>query len=79
MTTAVLAGEGVPLFLVRLDSKNTTGYIGSSGRLYQALTSAITASVTELMNSGLTSVPYCSARNPRISRTAMPRAYFATM
>ena len=38
-------------------SKKTTGYIGSSGRACQAPTSAITASVTELMNSGLTSTP----------------------
>src|SRR5690606_5279524 len=56
-------------------SKKTTGYIGSSGRVCQAVTSAMTASVTELMNSGLTSVPYCSARNPWISRTVMPRAH----
>ena len=39
----------------------------------------MTASVTELMNSGLTSVAYCSARKPWISRTVMPRAYMATI
>jgi len=43
------------------------------------VTSAITASGTELMNSGDTSVPYCSARKPWISRTVMPRAYMATI
>lgn len=30
---------------------------------HQVAASAMTASVTELMNSGETSVPYCSARN----------------
>ena len=30
------------------------------------MTSAITASVTELMNSGETSTPYCSVKNPWI-------------
>ncbi len=56
-----------------------TGYIGSSGRACQAVTSDITASVTELMNSGLTYVPYCSARRAWISRMVMPRAYMATI
>ena len=37
----------------------------------------MTASVTELMNSTETSVPYCSARKPWISRTVMPRTYMA--
>lgn len=39
-------------------SKNTTGYIRSSGRDCHAPTSDITASVTELMNSGDTSTSY---------------------
>jgi len=50
--------------LTRSASKNTTGYIGSSGRACQAVTSAITSSVIELMKSGETSVPYCSRRKP---------------
>ena len=50
--------------MTRRASKKTTGYMDSSGRDCQAVTSAITASVTELMNSGETSVPYCSARKP---------------
>jgi hypothetical protein len=33
-------------------SKNTTGYIGSRGRICQAITSPITASMTDLMNAG---------------------------
>ena len=37
----------------------------------------MTASVTLLMNSGLTSTPYWSARKPCTSRTVMPRAYMA--
>ncbi len=48
----------------RSASKNTTGYIGSSGRDCQAVTSASTASVTALMKSGVTSVAYISVRNP---------------
>ena len=63
----------------RSASKKITGYIGSSGRLCQAVTSAITSSVTLLMNSGDTSVAYISARKPWISRTVMPRAYIATI
>jgi hypothetical protein len=43
--------------LTRSASKNTTGYIGSSGRFCQAAASAITSSVTELMKSGETCVP----------------------
>lgn len=39
----------------------------------------MTSSVTELMNSGETSVAYCSSKNPWISRTVMPRAYMATI
>ena len=35
--------------------------------------------MTELMNSADTSVPYCSARKPWISRIVMPRAYMATI
>jgi hypothetical protein len=46
-------------------------------RACQTVTSSITAPVIELMNSGDTSVPYYSARNPWISRTVMPRAYIA--
>ena len=61
----------------RRASKNATGYIGSSGRLCQAVTSPITASVTELMKSRETSVPYCSVRNLWISRAVMPRVYMA--
>ena len=34
-------------------------------------------SVTVLIRSGETSVPYISARNPWISRTVIPRAYSA--
>ncbi len=41
--------------LTRSASKNTTGYIGSSGRLCHAVTSATTASVTVLIRSGETS------------------------
>jgi hypothetical protein len=52
-----------PIFK-RSASKDTTGYIGSSGRACQAPTSAITASVTELMNSGDHSVPYGPASKP---------------
>jgi hypothetical protein len=48
--------------LTRSASKKTTGYIASSGRLCQATTSAITSSVTLLMNSGETSVSYISCR-----------------
>jgi hypothetical protein len=44
------------LIFTRSASKKTTGYIGSSGRACQAVTSAITASVTLLMNSAQTSV-----------------------
>jgi len=43
--------------LTRSASKNTTGYIVSSGRLCQLSASAITSSVTELMKSGEISVP----------------------
>ena len=50
--------------LTRSASKNTTGYIGSSGRLCQAVTSATTASVTVLIRSGETSTAYISARKP---------------
>ena len=52
---ALLRTTASSLIFTRRASKNTTGYIGSSGRACQALTSAITASVTELMNSGDTS------------------------
>jgi hypothetical protein len=48
-------------------SKNTTGYIGSSGRACQAVTSATTASVTVLIRSGETSTSGSSrarTRNP---------------
>ena len=38
-----------------------------------------TASVTELMNSGVTSVRVLLGRKPWISRTVMPRAYMATI
>ncbi len=34
---------------------------------------------TQRMKSGETSVPYCSSRNPWISRTVMPWAYMATI
>lgn len=50
--------------MTRRQSKNTTGYIGSSGRACQAVTSAITASVTVLMNWGDTWLTYCSTRKP---------------
>jgi len=45
----------------------------------QAPTSLITSSVTELMKSGLTSVPYRLAMNAWNSRTVIPRAYMATL
>ncbi|MNJ66363.1 hypothetical protein D3C77_624340 [compost metagenome] len=75
--TALLRTTPSSRILTRSASKNTTGYMVSKGRVCQAVTSSITASVTELMNSGETSVPYCSTRNPWISRTVMPRAYIA--
>ncbi|CAB3928700.1 hypothetical protein LMG26858_06311 [Achromobacter anxifer] len=75
--TALLRTTPSSRILTLSASKNTTGYMVSNGRLCQAVTSSITASVTELMNSGETSVPYCSARNPWISRTVIPRAYIA--
>src|SRR3546814_9015628 len=40
--------------LTRSASKNTTGYITSNGRLCQAIASAMTSSVTELIKSGET-------------------------
>src|SRR5687767_1378803 len=46
----------------RSASKKTKGYIGSSGRLCHAVTSATTASVTVLLRSGETSTAYISAR-----------------
>lgn len=55
------------------------GYIGSSRRFCQAMTSAITASVTELTKSGETFTPYCSTRNPWLSRKVMSQAYMASM
>src|SRR5206468_3908774 len=61
----------------RRASKNTTGYIASSGRACQAVTSASTASVTVLIRSGDTSTAYISPRNAWISRTVNPRAYRA--
>jgi putative transposase len=45
-----------------------------SGRDCQALTSSITASVTEEIKVGDTSVPYISSRWACISRTVIPRA-----
>ena len=47
----------------------------SSGRVCQALTSSITASVTFEINAGDTSTRYISSRWPWISRVVMPRAY----
>jgi len=43
--------------LTRRASKKNTGHIGSSDLACQAVTSAMKASVTELMNSGETSMP----------------------
>ncbi len=60
--TALLRTTASSRILTRSASKKTTGYIASSGRLYQAATSDITSSVTLLMNSGDTSVPYISCR-----------------
>ncbi|MNR04350.1 hypothetical protein D3C85_1203050 [compost metagenome] len=54
---ALLRTTASSLIFTRKASKKTTGYIGSSGRACQAVTSAMTASVTELMNSGDTSTP----------------------
>ena len=76
---ALLRTTASSRILTRRQSKNTTGYIGSSGRACQAMTSAITASVTKLMNSGDTSVPYCSLRKPWISRIVIQWAYMATI
>lgn len=45
------------LIFTRNASKKTTGHMGSSGLDCQAVTSDITASVTELMNSDETSTP----------------------
>jgi hypothetical protein len=55
--TALLLTRPPSRTFTRSASKNTTGYITSSGRLCQASAWAITWSVTELMNSGETSVP----------------------
>lgn len=63
------------MILTRRASKNTTEYIGSSGRDCQADTSAMTASVPELMNSELTLMPRCSAGKLWVSCTVIPRAY----
>src|ERR1043165_9911242 len=57
----------------RRASKNTTGYIRSSGRLCHTVTSATMPSVTVLIRSGETSTPYISARKPWISRTVIQR------
>jgi len=62
--TALLRTTPSSRIFTRRASKNTTGYIGSSGRACQAPTSAITASVTALMNSADTSMAYISARWP---------------
>jgi len=51
------------------------GYSASSGLDCHALTSSTTASVTEEISVGETSVPYISSRWLWISRTVMPRAY----
>ncbi len=59
--------------LTRKASKKTTGDISSSGPRLPSRDSAMTSSVTELMKSGDTSVPYCSSRKAWISRTVMPR------
>ena len=77
--TALLRTTASSRILTRRASKKITGYIGSSGRLCQAVTSAMTSSVTLLMNSGDTSVAYISAKNPWISRIVIPRAYIATI
>jgi hypothetical protein len=45
------------------------GYIGATGRVCQAVTPSITASVTVLIRSGETSTAYISARNAWTSRT----------
>lgn len=42
---------------IRSASKNTTGCIASSGWFCQAMVSAMTSSVTELMTSGQASAP----------------------
>jgi len=44
--------------------ENTTGYIGSCGRLCQAVTSVWMASVTVLMKSGETSTISCGSNVP---------------
>ncbi len=59
---ALLRTTASSRIFTRSASKSTTRYIGSSGRDCQADTSVMTASVTELTNSGNTSVAYCSAR-----------------
>ena len=69
----------MPSIFTRNASKNTTGYILSSGRFCHSLTSSSTASVTVLMKSAPTSTLYWSSRNPWMSRTVMPRAYIAMM
>jgi hypothetical protein len=58
----------------RSASKHTTGYIGSSGRVCPAVTSAGTPSGTVLIRSGETSTADIPVRKPWISRTVMPRA-----
>ncbi|CUI56843.1 Uncharacterised protein [Achromobacter xylosoxidans] len=55
--TALLLTPPSSRILTRSASKNTTGYIASSGRFCQAIVSAMTSSVIELMKSGETSVP----------------------
>src|SRR5688572_12823310 len=60
--TALLRTVASSRIFTRSASKNTTGYIGSSGRLCHAVTSATTASVTALIKSGETSTAYISFR-----------------
>ena len=62
--TALLTTVASSRILTRSASKNTTGYIASSGRVCHAVTSDTMPSVTVLIKSGKTSTPYISARKP---------------
>src|SRR3954453_773889 len=72
---ALLRTRASSRILTRSASKKISGETGSSGRACQAAISSKTASVTALIRSGETSMPYSSRRCPTISRVLMPRAY----
>lgn len=67
--TALLRTTVTALIFTCSTSQKTTGYMGSSGQVCEDESAAIPASMTELMNSGLTWVSYCQAGKPWILRT----------